>query len=512
MSEVLRLFVTLALTVALGAASLPVMASCPGTTQSTEGRASRIESGVPAVTQGERTLRLSLSQWMQALAVPGLSIAVIDDDCIVWTKAYGVTTPGPMGAPISPTTIFQAASIAKPVSALAVLHQVERGRFDLDADINGYLTSWTLPESDLQAGEKVTLRRLLAHTGGVTPGGFAGYDRTASTPGIVEVLAGTPPASNSPARVVSKPGTEVAYSGLGYSLLQLALEDELDRPFEAIMQETVLQPLELSDSTFEQRLPEALQHRAARGHLGVGAAVDDGWRVHPELAAAGLWTTPTDLAKLIVDVAKARRGEKSRLLSSDMTRQMLSLHKEGMGLGFVVRDGDAHGYFAHSGGNTGYFAHFEMLSDTGQGVVIMTNSDAGQVLAPLVIAAVANEYEWPLRDRREVVGARAERLFAQFDRVATKRVKVDVNPADLARYVGRYQLTPDLLFDITLAEGQLQVRLGDQPKFPLYAESETAFFLEVVDAQITFVLDATGRPSGLVLHQGGRDQKAPKLD
>ena len=91
-------------------------------------------------------------------------------------------------------------------------------------------------------------------------------------------------------------------------------------------------------------------------------------------------------------------------------------------------------------------------------------------------------------------------------------MKVDVNPADLARYVGRYQLTPDLLFDITLAEGQLQVRLGDQPKFPLYAESETAFFLEVVDAQITFVLDATGRPSGLVLHQGGRDQKAPKLD
>src|SRR5690606_12110294 len=160
----------------------------------------------------------------------------------------------------------------------------------------------------------------------------------------------------------------------------------------------------LRDSTFQQQLPEALQARAARGHLGLGAAVEGGWRVHPELAAAGLWTTPADLATLIIDVAKSKRGEPDRLLTSESARQMLSVHLDGMGLGFVVRDADgAQGYFAHSGGNQGYFAHFEMLADTGQGIVIMSNSDAGQALASLLIAGVANEYDWPLHDRRQVV-------------------------------------------------------------------------------------------------------------
>lgn len=158
--------------------------------------------------------------------------------------------------------------------------------------------------------------------------------------------------------------------------------------------------------------------------------------MHPELAAAGLWTTPADLATLIIDVAKSRRGDPGRLFSSESARQMLSLHLDGMGLGFVVRDDGAQGYFAHSGGNQGYFAHLEMLADTGQGIVIMSNSDAGQALASLLIASVANEYDWPLPDRRQVAGMRAERLFAQYDRVANQRNKVDVDVAVLARYVG----------------------------------------------------------------------------
>lgn len=512
MAHVLRPLGGLAIFFTLCAVSPLALANPASRDPDSEQRIRRVEAGLPAVTQNERSLQLSLSQWMQALAVPGLSIAVIDDFRIVWTKGYGVTTPGPHGASITPGTIFQAASIAKPVTALAVLRQIEQGRMDLDADINVYLKSWTLPQSDLQAGESVTLRRLLAHAGGITPGGFAGYDQTAPTPDITDVLDGVRPASNAPARVLTKPGTEVAYSGLGYTLLQVALEDRMQQPFEAILQETVLQPLGLRDSTFEQHLPEALRARAAPGHLGIGAAVEGGWRLHPELAAAGLWTTPKDLASLIIDVAKSRRGDKGRLLSSDLTRQMLSPQRDGMGLGLVVREDGAHGHFAHSGGNTGYFAHFEMLADTGQGIVIMSNSDAGQALASLLIASVANEYDWPLPDRRQVVGVRAERLFAQYDRVANQRVKIDVDPTVLARYAGRYQLTSELVFDITIVDGQLRVRLGDQPQFPLFAESPSKFFLEVVDAQITFTVDASGSPTGLVLHQGGKDQQAARIE
>ena len=475
------------------------------------GRAARVESGLPAVTRGDRTLHLSLTQWMEALAVPGVSIAVIDHHRIVWAKAFGVTTPGPQGSPITPDTIFQAASIAKPVTAVAVLRQVERGAFNLDDDINSVLQSWKLPGGDLQGEERVTIRRLLAHTGGITPGGFQGYPSTAPVPGIVQVLRGMPPANNGAAQVVSKPGSEVAYSGLGYSLLQLALEDRLGRPFEAILQDTVLRPLRLGDSTFNQNLSAALRARAARGHLGTGVMVEGGWFVNPELAAAGLWTTPTDLAKLAIGVASSKRG-KGHLLSRGLARQMLSPHRDEMGLGFVVRGEDAHGYFAHSGGNAGYFAHFEMLADTGQGVVIMTNADAGQALASLIIASVAKEYDWPLADRRQISPGRVERVFAQVDRVANKRVRVDVDPTVLARYVGKYELADGLLFDIKLVDGQLRLRLGDQPQFPLLAESETRFFLEAVDAQITFVVDAAGQPTALVLHQGGRNQQAARIE
>lgn len=477
-----------------------------------DARAKRVESGLPAVSQGDRTLQLSLTQWMEALAVPGVSIAVIEDGRVAWAKAYGVTTRGPLGSPITPGTTFQAASIAKPVTALAVLHQVEEGVFELDADVNDYLQSWKLPHGEPQGGERVTLRRLLAHTGGITPGGFPGYARAASLPGIVQILDGAAPASNSAARVVAKPGSKVAYSGLGYTLLQLALEDHLDRPFESILQDTVLRPLGLGDSSFDQILSDADAARAARGHVGIGVAVDGGWRAYPESAAAGLWTTPTDLAKLVVDVANSKRDGSGRLLSRDMARQMLSPHRDEMGLGFVVRDGDAHGHFAHSGGNAGYFAHFEMLVDSGQGVVIMTNSDAGQALASLVVASVAKEYDWPLPDRREISPGRIERLFAQFDRVASKRVKVQLAPEILARYAGKYELAEGLLFDITLVDGQLRLRLGDQPQFPLFAESDERFFLEAVDAQITFVVNSAGQSTALILHQGGRDQQAAKVD
>lgn len=512
MAPVLWPFRGLVIALTLCTVSTPAMATPAPGDPDPQDRARRIETQLPAVTQGERTLQLPLAQWMQVLAVPGVSIAVIDGYRVAWTKSYGVTTPGPHGSPITPGTLFQAASIAKPVTALAVLHKVETGRLDLDADINRYLRSWKLPEGEQQAGENVTVRRLLTHSGGVTPGGFAGYDRTGPVPAIGQVLDGVAPASNAPARVVLKPGTEVAYSGLGYTLLQVALEDTLRQPFEAIVQETVLQPLGMQDSTFEQHLPGALQARVAPGHLGVGAIVEGGWRVHPELAAAGLWTTPADLAALVIDVARSSRGDKGKVISSDLARQALSLQQDGMGLGFVVREDGAHGYFAHSGGNTGYFAHFEMLADTGQGIVVMANSDAGQALAALLIAGVANEYDWPLPDRRQVTGLRAERLFAQVDRVANQRTKVDVDPAVLSRYVGKYQLAPELMFDITLVDGQLRLRLGDQPQFPLFAESPSEFFLEAVDAQITFIVDDSGKPTALVLHQGGRDQQAARVD
>lgn len=471
----------------------------------------RVETGLPPVVKDGRTLELSLEEWMEALGIPGVSIAVIEDYRIVWAKGYGDIEAAATNAPVTAETLFQAASISKPIAALAVLHHAENETFDLDADINEYLQSWKLPEDDLQSTERVTLRHLIAHTAGITPGGFAGYERDAPVPGITQILEGEPPATNQAARGVSVPGSAVSYSGLGYTMVELALTDHLGKQFEEIIEASVFRPVGMHDSTFDQILPDALAARAAHGHRSTGEVIARGWYVNPELAAAGLWTTPSDLALLAIEVAKSKSGKSNRILSSEMTRQMLTQHQDEMGLGFVIRPGDEHGYFAHSGGNQGYRCHLEMLADTGKGVVVMTNSDAGLLLVALLVRSVAQAYQWPSQ-QRPVSAALTDAIFAQLDHAKSRRTKVDVDDRILARYVGRYELAPGLEFEVTLAAGHLGVKLGDQPRFPVYPESESKFFFEVVDAQITFVQNAAGETVSLVLHQAGRDQEAKRIE
>lgn len=472
----------------------------------------RVESALPAVSKDDRTIELSLQGWMEVLRVPGVSVAVIDDYRIVWAKGYGIMTAGASDAPVTTRTLFQAGSVSKPIAALAVLGHVERGRFDLDADINSYLRSWKLPEADLPDAGRVTLRDLLAHTAGITAGGFAGYDRDSALPSIPQILEATPPASNSAARRASAPGSTVSYSGLGYTIVQLALTDHLGESFEDIITTSVFGPVGMRDSTFQPVLPAALAARAARGHRLRGEPIPGGWYVHPESAAAGLWTTASDLALLWIEVAKSKTGRSDRVLSRETTREMLAQHRDQMGLGFVIRPGNAHGRFAHFGGNQGFRSHAEMFAHTGQGIVVMTNSDAGQLLTALLVRRVAQVYGWPPEDQRPISAELTEAIFAQVDLAASTRTRVELDDRVLNRYVGRYELAPGLEFEVTQAGGHLEVRLGDQPRFPVYAESESKFYFEVVDAQITFVLDEQERAVALVLHQGGRDQEAKRIE
>lgn len=503
----MRLLLLIAVSTAFVASSISSTAAYGE--ESTNRQIERVETSLPAVLKDNQTLDLSLKIWMEALGIPGVSVAVIDDYRIAWASGFGVMEAGEVDRPISEETIFQAASIAKPVAALAVLHHVEQGTFQLDTDINSYLKSWQLPASS-HLDADVTLRQLLAHTGGVTPGGFAGYERGTEIPNTVQILAGQSPATNSAAQVVSSPGSAVQYSGLGYTLVELALTDSLGKPFDDIVREAVFQPVGMQDSTFEQVLPDDLAGRAASGHRSTGSPIASGWYLSPELAAAGLWTTPTDLALLAIEIAKSKSGRSNQILSRSMTQRMLTPHKEQMGIGLVVRPENEHGYFAHSGGNQGYRAHFEMLADTGDGVVVMTNSDAGHLIAALLIRSVAQAYNWPSQPR-PVSAALTEAIFNQLDLAGTKRAKIEVGDDILAKYVGQYELAPGLEFDVTLEQGQLLVQLGDQPPFPIYPESKSKFFLEVVDAQITFTEDSSGNVVSLILHQGGRDQEALKI-
>lgn len=472
-----------------------------------------VESSLPSVTSGDTTIQLSLDDWMNVLGVPGVSIAVIDDYRIVWAKGYGTMEAGEPGAQVSPSTLFQAASIAKPIAALALLHHTNNGAFDLDADIRATMRSWKLPAGGADSGTTITLRQLLSHTAGIRADGFIGYERGTPIPSTLQILNGVEPALNAGAVVDRRPGEAVAYSGLGYTMIELALVDRLGQSFERIVDEAVFRPLGMRNSTFAQELPERVAGRVARGHFASGAPLNGGWQVYPELAAAGLWTTPTDLAKLAIETAQSWMGRSERILTTETTRQMLAPQGERMGLGFVVRSDDSLGFFSHSGGNQGYRAHMEMLASVGKGVVVMTNSDVGHPLSALITLAVAKNYAWPDSAERRLSNASARLLTEQIAGVGAIRTRVSIDGALLARYAGRYELAPGFHFIIAAdtARSRLIVRLGEQGRVPAYPASDTDFFFEAVDAWIGFVTDSAGRASALLLRQGGRTQEARRL-
>ncbi|MEX2113026.1 MAG: serine hydrolase domain-containing protein [Pirellulales bacterium] len=336
----------------------------------------------------------AIAAGMKAHEVPGVSIAVVEDYQIDWADGYGVSKAGESQA-VTPTTLFQAASISKPVAALAAMRTVELGKLALDDDVDQRLTSWHIPASPLSAGRPVTLRRLLSHTAGLTVHGFPGYASDQSVPTLLQVLFGSPPANTAPVKLLVKPGYMFKYSGGGYSVVQQLLIDVTGLPFPDYVRQQVLEPLGMSDSTYEQPLPVNLRDRAAIAHREHAAPIPGGWHVYPEMAAAGLWTTPSDLAKVVIEVAGSAAGRTGKVLSNGMVVEMLKPQLGKYGLGFAVRGEDRAFTFSHGGSNEGYRCLLIGVPATGQGCVIMTNSDTGGALLPEVAAAVSQAYEWP---------------------------------------------------------------------------------------------------------------------
>nr|BDT38751.1 class A beta-lactamase-related serine hydrolase [Myxococcus sp. MH1] len=357
-------------------------------------RVARVEEGLPAIAlPGETPRHLSLPQWMELYKVPGLSLAVFDQGKLVWTKAYGVKQAGG-DEPVTVDTLFQAASISKPVTAMAAMHHAEKHKWSLDENVNDKLVSWKLPDNDFTKEQKVTLRRLLSHTAGTTVHGFAGYAVDAPLPTVQQILDGEKPANSSAVRVNTVPGTLTRYSGGGTTVVQQLLVDQLKKPFPQIMKETVLAPLGMKDSTFEQPLPASLASRAATGTTPDGKRVQGGWHVYPELAPAGLWTTPSDLARAALEMSKATKGQSKRVVSQAMAKQMLTRQPESksFGIGFLRNPGQD--WFGHGGANEGYRALLVAFAESGSGVVIMTNSDNGSRLFERIMASAISVYGW----------------------------------------------------------------------------------------------------------------------
>jgi CubicO group peptidase (beta-lactamase class C family) len=324
-----------------------------------------------------RAPRRSLDQRMVDYRVPGVSIAVIENGTIEWAKAYGVADAN-AGTPADVGTIFQAASISKPVTTVAVLRLVEAGRLRLDDPINEHLRCWCIPESGHTSARRATIRDLVSHNAGLTVPHFEGYAPGQPLPTILEILDGKPPATNPPVRHEAPPGTH-RYSSGGYTVLELLLTELLGRSFAALMAELVLEPLRMCHSSFVVPLPTDLAGTAAVAHDEQGVPMPARWRVYP--------------ARLAIAIQGSYNGQWGSLLRQETAQEMLRVQTDSnSSLGFYIDDDGRR--FKHSGVNYGYRAHLVASLTGGQGAVVMTNSEASEGMIREILGSIAAVYRW----------------------------------------------------------------------------------------------------------------------
>jgi len=445
-------------------------------------RIERVIGGLrPSVAiKGQPSARWTLAERMASSHVPAVSVAVIDKGKIAWARGFGVKEADKTD-PVTTSTLFEAQSISKAITATAALALVSSGHLSLDTPVNTYLKPWKIPDNEYQTTEKVTLRRILCHTSGLTVGGFAGYRSGDSIPTLLQVLNGEKPANNPPIRVDFIPGSKFRYSGGGIVVLQQLLIDQTGLSFPDLMNKLVLTPTGMTRSTFEQPLPEARWADAVSGHDSDGKVIKGRWPIHPEMAAAGLWTTPTDLAKWALQVTAAWKGQGNSLFSKTIATDMLSVQMEPYGLGVELRGAGPTLEFSHAGSNSGFRAMVVMFPTEGKGAVIMANGDGGDAIIGQLLTSIAMEYQWPSRTQveREVIPLSVESQDA---------------------IMGVYSLRPGpsgekVTFEVTRKNGTLfgQIKgLGPRPPQTLFPSNPTSFFT-MGGMDFSFTLDSSGR-------------------
>ena len=342
---------------------------------------------------------LTIEEMMTRFRLPRMTIAAIKAFNVHWAKGYGVADVT-TGRRVETNTPFQAASISKPVTAMAVVKLAQEGKLSLDQDVNALLTSWRVPESEFTRVQPVTLRSLLSHTSGADDGfGFPGYKPDAPRPTLVQLLNGEKPSNVGPVRFARPVYAGQKYSGGGTEIVQLTLTDLTKKPFAQLMQETVLGPIGMTESSFEQPPVGVLAERTARAHSPGDTAMDTKWHVYPEQAAAGLWTTATDLAKFAWRFGAAARAPAGKVLWGVSAREMIA--PTGLGsfaVGLMVEKRGEGWYFMHSGGNWGFSCNMIAHVRKGYGVVIMINGGSGPLIRE-VEERVAAAYGWDNLDK-----------------------------------------------------------------------------------------------------------------
>jgi len=444
--------------------------------------------------EGEPLEEFNILERMEKYNIPGVSIAFLNRGEIVWAKGYGYTNADSTRV-VDEKTLFQAASISKPVAAMAALSLVEEGKIGLDEEVNQYLVDWQVEENEHSETEKVTLRRILSHSAGLTVHGFGGYEYDDEVPDIFQVLNGEKPANSGRIFPDTTPGNIYRYSGGGYTVMQKMLTDITGLEFHEIIDERVFSKLGMTSSTYRQPLPEEFHENAASAHKQNGEMIEGRWHTYPELAAAGLWTTPTDLLKYAMEVQQSFAGESKLVLSQQMVSEMLTPRMNNHGLGPATGGSGDSITFSHGGSNAGFRCQFLAFTKLGQGIAIMTNGEMGGYLMGEILRSFSDIYQWSIYK-------------------PDLKTLWPLEEEDLLRFAGSYQLNiqgQDLDIEVTLLEDHLKaVQSWDDLTFEMFPESAYRFFNTEDGVSFDFEENQEGSLE-MVIYQFGQEFRFLKI-
>ncbi|GLR18706.1 serine hydrolase domain-containing protein [Portibacter lacus] len=432
--------------------------------------------------KGQPAKTKTIEGLMKEFNVPGLSVAVIKNGKLHWTKGYGVSNTNTI-QPVDENTLFQAGSISKPLAALAALTLVQEGKVDLDEDVNEYLKDWKVPASDFTKEEKVTLRRLLSHTAGTTVHGFPGYTEKDKFPTITEVLNGE--GNTDKVFVDTEPGSNWRYSGGGYTIMEKLVEDVSGMPLEIFMEKNIFPKIGMENSTFYQPLPSNLKENASLAYNRKGKIIDKSYHNYPEQAAAGLWTTPSDLAKYIIEIRSIANGKEDGVLSPETVNEMLTKHKGNWGLGPSLRNDGEELIFGHGGKNAGFTNNMIASVYNGDGIIILTSGDAGNEIINPLQTTISKYYEMGIFEQQEI------ELY-------------DIDEKDLLKFVGKYKYEEGerkMIVEVKVKKGKINIKLGSNHVLDAIGPLE---FFDLKDPEtITFSQDEQGSITSFTLKGPG---------
>ncbi len=319
------------------------------------------------VVRGGPSSARTMAEAMREHHIQTMSLTVFENGMVVFSEVK-------REAPQETGQAFQFGSLSKVVAAVTALRLVDKGKLKLDDPIDNKLGDWKLPSTPLTEKQRVTLRRLLSHTSGLTVGGFPGYAKEADLPTLNQMLDGIAPANSPGMSFESEPGSKWKYSGGGYLVLQKLIETATKAPYAQVAYEEVLKPANMGGSGYSP------PKEALSAHNAFGEAMPN--NINPELAAAGIWSTTDDFARFVMAIPQ--------LLKSRTFAELTAKGLGDWGLGVGVRGKT----IWHSGRNVGYDTLFVATSDCRNGFVVAIDSNNDTGFLEEVQDAVFRAQKW----------------------------------------------------------------------------------------------------------------------